>query len=93
MQKKILSIHRYLLQKPDILILEDPTYRLNIQEADGLREYLRTLSRRGFLILLSESSFYEEELICGAIIHTEKSCYKTTLHREDFSKLKAERLF
>lgn len=92
-QKKILSIQRWLLQKPEILILEDPTYRLNIQEADRLREYLRRLSKAEMMILISESSFYEEELICDVIIHTVKNRYKTTIYREDYQKIKAEWLF
>lgn len=92
-QKKILSIYRWLLQKPDFLVLEDPTYRLNIQEADVLREYLKSLSRMGMVIFMSESSFYEEKMICDAIIHTERNWYKTTIYRKDYPQIKAEWLF
>lgn len=93
MQKKILSIYRWLIEKPAIVILEDPTYRLNLQEADGLREYLKKLAGCGQTLFVSESSFYEEELFCDMIIHSEKNLYLASIDKEEYSKVEVEWLF
>lgn len=93
MQKKILSIHRWLLHRPWLLILEEPTYKLNLQEADGLREYIRGQAKEGIVILVNESSFYEEEILCDEIIQTVRNEFQTTIKRKDFSKIKAEWLY
>ncbi|MBQ7795083.1 MAG: hypothetical protein IJ374_00780 [Lachnospiraceae bacterium] len=90
MEKKILSIYRWLLQKPQIIILEDPTYRLNLKEEDGVREYLKNLAAQGVLLIVSEGSFYEEELLCDLIIHTERNHFLKAIKRKDYPQVNTE---
>jgi len=62
LQKKILSIERFVLSRPQTIILEDPYRSVHIEENDRLRSYLRKLADQGIrIIYFSRSPVFMRE--------------------------------
>lgn len=47
------SIARALLQEPSLVIIDEPTARVDLRKRDGILELLRTLAREGITVLMS----------------------------------------
>lgn len=69
-QRKILSVARWEITKPETIFLEMPYLEMNSEEAVEFREYLSALARKGIRIIYlskSKESMYTD---CCLIIHT-----------------------
>lgn len=70
-QKKILSIYRFELDRPRIMILESPYGGMNQEERQTLREYLRLLAKMGIRIIYFSKSREEIAEDCCRVIVTQ----------------------
>jgi ABC-2 type transport system ATP-binding protein len=66
MQKRLL-IARALMSKPKILILDEPTAGIDVEQRYELWEYLRGLNRDGTTILLTTHYIDEAEALCERV--------------------------
>ena len=60
-----LGIAQALLNKPDLLILDEPTTGLDPQQMREMRELVRSIAQRGATVLLSSHLLGEVEQICS----------------------------
>jgi ABC-type sugar transport system ATPase subunit len=68
--KKILSIYRWEVEKPQAIFLESPYGGMNQEEIADLRKYLERLSRKGIQIIYFAKSLEEMKDDCKVIITT-----------------------
>ncbi len=66
--KRRLSIARALLNRPDLLILDEPTTGLDPQIRQAIWQLLRQLQKDGLTIVLTTHYMDEAERLCGRII-------------------------
>jgi ABC-2 type transport system ATP-binding protein len=59
-----LAVAQALLNKPDLLVLDEPTLGLDPQEMREVRDLLRTLAEHGATVLLSTHILAEVEQVC-----------------------------
>jgi ABC-2 type transport system ATP-binding protein len=62
--KQRLGIAQALLNKPDLLILDEPTTGLDPQQMREMRELVRSIAQRGATVLLSSHLLGEVEQVC-----------------------------
>ena len=70
--KQRLQIARGLVNKPDILFLDEPSIGLDPVSARKLREILRQLNNNGTTILLTTHYMYEADELCDRIAFIDK---------------------
>jgi lipooligosaccharide transport system ATP-binding protein len=66
--KRRLSIARALINRPELLILDEPTTGLDPQIRQNIWQLLRQLQRDGLTIILTTHYMDEAERLCGRII-------------------------
>ncbi len=66
--KRRLSIARALLNRPDLIILDEPTTGLDPQIRQAIWQLLRHLQKEGLTIVLTTHYMDEAERLCGRII-------------------------
>lgn len=68
-QKTRVSLAKSLLNKPDLLLLDEPTASLDPDTADWVRTYLKDFQRRqGATILLASHNMAEVERLCDHVL-------------------------
>lgn len=68
-QKTRVAIARALLNRPELLLLDEPTASLDPDTADWLRAYLQTYQRQsGASILLASHNMAEVERLCDRVL-------------------------
>lgn len=67
-QQRRLEIARALACGPELLLLDEPTAGMNAQEAEGLEELIRQLSRDGLTIVLIEHNMRVVMRLCSRIV-------------------------
>lgn len=70
-QKKVLSIYRFELDRPQVIILESPYSGMNREERKILQDYLRTLAKKGIRIIYFSKSREEIAEDCCKVIVTQ----------------------
>lgn len=66
MQKRVL-VAKALVSDPKLLILDEPTAGVDVEQRHELWEYLRTLNRNGTTIILTTHYIDEAEALCDRI--------------------------
>ncbi|UEM04389.1 ABC transporter ATP-binding protein [Skermanella rosea] len=68
-QKTRVALAKALLNRPDVLLLDEPTASLDPDTADWIRTYLETYRREtGATILLASHNMPEVERLCGLVL-------------------------
>lgn len=68
-QKTRVAIAKALLNRPDLLLLDEPTASLDPDTADWVRTYLEEYRREtGATILLASHNMLEVERLCGSVL-------------------------
>ena len=72
--KRRLTIARALIHDPDLLILDEPTAGVDVEQRHDLWKYLQELNQAGKTILLTSHYLEEVEMLCNriAVIHQGK---------------------
>lgn len=66
MQKRVL-VAKALVSDPQLLILDEPTAGVDVEQRHELWDYLRTLNQNGTAIILTTHYIDEAEALCGRI--------------------------
>jgi ABC-2 type transport system ATP-binding protein len=68
-QKTRVSLAKALINKPDVLLLDEPTASLDPDTADWIRSYLKDYQRdTGATILLASHNMHEVERLCDDVV-------------------------
>ena len=88
--KKKLALTGILLQRDNLLLLDEPFSGIDIQSNILIQDMLLKLKARGTTIIIASHTFATLENICDKIIHlsTEGSC--SIIHPDKFSTLEEE---
>jgi ABC-2 type transport system ATP-binding protein len=74
-QKTRVAVAKALLNRPDVLLLDEPTASLDPDTADWVRGRLETYRReRGATVLLASHNMAEVERLCERVIIMKKGC-------------------
>lgn len=65
-QKVILA--RWLLRRPDVLLLDDPTAGIDVGAKDEIHAFIRSLAEKGLTVVMSSSEFPELLDVCHRIL-------------------------
>lgn len=68
--RKLFSIYRYELLKPEVIFLENPYWGLDSAEILQVRKYLKNLQEKGMKIVCCAKSIDEMKKDCSLIIQT-----------------------
>lgn len=84
--KRRAILARALMHDPEILILDEPTAGIDVEQRRALWKYLQDLHKAGKTIILTSHYLEEVELLCSrvAIMHNGKIL--TELEKKDFKK-------
>ena len=69
--RRILSIYRWELTRPKVMVIESPFYGLDSRESEQVREYLRHLHQQDIRIIYYSDSLPVLQSLCGAVTQTE----------------------
>lgn len=70
-ERKILSVYRWEIAKPDTIFFESPYWGMDLKESDVFHRYLLHLAEKGIRVLLFSKSLSELKRYCNKIIITE----------------------
>lgn len=84
-QRKILSIHRWLLTRPRMLVLENPDAGLNLHDRANLYRYLSSVSADGTAVLVITRNMLNLQEHCDYMILAENGCIKSAFPRNSFT--------
>ena len=90
LERKLLSIHRWMWRHPSILILENPLLDMDASSTGAMVQYLRGLTREGTLVLVTSKSLFELSQLCDHIICTTRGSFYRAYRRERFGRIEAD---
>lgn len=67
-ERKLLSIYRWALTRPQVLLLENPLLRIPLAERATLTEYFRSLAEDGFCLVISANALENLKGICDRVL-------------------------
>ena len=82
-----LGIAEAIINKPNLLILDEPTNGLDIEGTIEMRNFLKLLSNQGIAILMSSHNLTEIDNLCNRIIAIKNGKLIADDRIEDFKKL------
>ncbi|MFH1915751.1 MAG: ATP-binding cassette domain-containing protein [Nanoarchaeota archaeon] len=83
--KRRLEISRGLLNRPEILILDEPTLGLDPMAKDAVWKHIRKINKEGTTVFLATNDVYEAERLCNNIALID---HGKILYCDSFAKVK-----
>lgn len=84
--KRRLTLARALIHDPELLILDEPTAGVDVEQRHDLWKYLRELNEGGKTILLTSHYLEEVEMLCNRIAIIHKGKIITEGDKAEFTK-------
>ncbi len=84
--KRRAILARALMHDPDILILDEPTAGIDVEQRRALWKYLQDLHKAGKTIILTSHYLEEVELLCSRVAIMHNGEILTELNKKDFKK-------
>lgn len=84
--KRRYVLARALMHNPDVLILDEPTAGIDVEQRQALWEYLRNLHDEGKTIILTSHYLEEVEKLCSRVAIMQKGEILTELNKKEFTK-------
>ncbi|WP_434309928.1 hypothetical protein [Hominifimenecus sp. rT4P-3] len=78
-ERKLLSIYRWALTRPQILFLENPLLRIPLAERTVLIEYFRSLAADGFFLVILSNTLENLKGVCDRVLLAEDKTVKRIL--------------
>lgn len=78
-ERKILSVYRWEIARPDTILLESPYWGMDLKESDVFHRYLLRLTKKGIRVLIFSKSLAELRKYCNKIVMTENGYGAVTL--------------
>lgn len=73
-ERKILSVYRWEIAKPETILFEYPYWGMDLKDSEIFCRYLLHLTTKGIRVLWFSTSLYELRKNCNRIITTENGC-------------------
>lgn len=83
--KRRLILARALMHNPDVLILDEPTAGIDVEQRHALWEYLIDLHKAGKTIILTSHYLEEVERLCSRVVVIEKGKKIADLTKDQFT--------
>ena len=84
--KRRAMLGRALIHTPDLLILDEPTAGVDVEQRHGLWEYLKEMNERGKTIILTSHYLEEIQYLCNEIAIIDQGTIVAQGSKEDFMK-------
>lgn len=84
--KRRFVLARALMHDPDVLILDEPSAGIDVEQRRALWEYLRDLHKSGKTIILTSHYLEEVEKLCDRVAIMDKGKILADLTKEEFTK-------
>jgi ABC-2 type transport system ATP-binding protein len=84
--KRRLILARALMHNPDVLILDEPTAGIDVEQRHALWEYLIDLHKAGKTIILTSHYLEEVERLCSRVIVIDEGKKIADLTKDQFTK-------
>jgi ABC-2 type transport system ATP-binding protein len=84
--KRRAILARALMHDPDILILDEPTAGIDVEQRHSLWKYLEDLHKKGKTIILTSHYLEEIERLCSRVAIMHEGKVLAELHKKDFNK-------
>lgn len=84
--KRRFVLARALMHDPDVLILDEPTAGIDVEQRRALWGYLQDLHKRGKTIILTSHYLEEVEKLCDRVAIMEKGKLLADLSKDQFTK-------
>ena len=84
--KRRVILARALIHTPELLILDEPTAGVDVEQRHGLWEYLKELNQRGKTIILTSHYLEEIQYLCNDIAIINKGKIVAEGTKEEFMK-------
>lgn len=84
--KRRLILARALMHDPDVLILDEPTAGIDVEQRHALWNYLTELHKAGKTIILTSHYLEEVERLCSRVVVIEKGKQIADLTKEEFTR-------
>ncbi|TCL56261.1 ABC transporter family protein [Kineothrix alysoides] len=81
-QRKILSVYRYEIARPKVILFENPYWGMDVEEIMQFRSYVEDLSEKGIRVIFFSKALDELEYDCGRIFLRKEGGYWEELTRE-----------
>lgn len=76
-QRKILSVYRYEVARPKVILFENPYWGMDVEEIMQFRRYMEELSQKGIKVIFFSKALDELEYDCGRIfLKKEGGCFE-----------------
>jgi ABC-2 type transport system ATP-binding protein len=82
--KRRVILARALVHKPELLILDEPTSGVDVEQRHELWQYFRELSKTGMTIILTSHYLEEVELLCDRVAIINKGKIISDRPKEEF---------
>ena len=82
--KRRVILARALVHKPELLILDEPTAGVDVEQRHDLWEYFKELRKTGMTIILTSHYLEEVELLCDRVAIINKGKIITDRPKEEF---------
>lgn len=67
-EKKLLSVYRWSLTRPRVMLLEDPMMRISLEDRAAFKEYLREVADEGCCLLVSSKELNNLMDFCDGLL-------------------------
>ena len=84
--KRRAILARALMHDPEILILDEPTAGIDVEQRRGLWKYLQDLHKAGKTIILTSHYLEEVEHLCSRVAIMHEGAFLKELHKKDFKE-------
>lgn len=84
--KRRAILARALMHDPEILILDEPTAGIDVEQRRALWKYLQNLHKAGKTIILTSHYLEEVEHLCSRVAIMHQGSILTELNKKDFKK-------
>jgi ABC-2 type transport system ATP-binding protein len=84
--KRRLILARALVHDPDLLILDEPTAGVDVEQRHDLWKYFRDLNEKGKTIMLTSHYLEEVELLCDRVAIINHGTIVSDMGKDEFTK-------
>ena len=84
--KRRYILARALMHDPDVLILDEPTAGIDVEQRHALWEYLEELHKKGKTIILTSHYLEEVERLCDRVAIMNKGTIIADMNKKEFTK-------
>lgn len=87
LNKKILCIYRWVIQRPEVIILENPFLKIDVSDVQELNSYIQAISNKGICVIVSSKDVTDLFDSCDQIVLLDGKTIMKAYEREQFTQI------